>query len=82
MNENEDWRLFDQDKYLKGVTLVRRRYRQYSKNPTWDHDHCSFCWAEFCLEGCPESLQAGYATENDHPWMRPKCFEDFKDRFN
>ena len=61
MKEN-DWRLRGQEKFLKGVTLVRRRYRQYAQNPRWDHDHCSFCWAEFCLKGCPDALQDGYAN--------------------
>lgn len=77
-----DWRLFGQEAYLKGVTLVHRRYRQYAKNPNWDHDHCSFCSAEFYLKGCPEALQEGYATEDDYHWICPNCFEDFRDRFN
>ena len=78
--EKSDWRLFGQEKYLKGVTLVHRRYRQYAPNPNWDHDHCSFCWASFDAED-PESLPQGYATEDDYHWICEKCFEDFKDLF-
>jgi len=81
MKKEDDWRLTGQEKYLKGVTLVHRRYRQYKENPNWDHDHCAFCWIEFCLEGCSGSIQEGYATQDDYHWICPKCFVDFKDRF-
>ncbi len=81
MEEKDDWRLAGQEKYLKGVTLVHRRYRQYKDNPNWDHDHCAFCWVEFCLEGCAGSIQEGYATQDDYHWICPQCFQDFKDRF-
>jgi hypothetical protein len=39
-----DWRLQGQEKYLGGVTLVRRRWQQ--QRPDWDHDHCEFCGAK------------------------------------
>ena len=81
MKEEEDWRLAGQEKYLQGVTLVYRRYRQYKDNPNWDHDHCVFCWTEFCLEGCADSIREGYATEDDYHWICPNCFADFKDKF-
>jgi hypothetical protein len=64
-----------------GVTLVRRSYRQYTKNPNWDHDHCEFCFAEFCLKDHESALQAGYATTDDYRWICPVCFEDFKEMF-
>jgi hypothetical protein len=81
MTNKEDWRLTNQENYLKGVTLVRRSYRQYAKNPNWDHDHCDFCWAEFCFKQCEGALQEGYATLDDYHWICPTCFEDFKDMF-
>jgi hypothetical protein len=81
MIEEGYWRLMGQETYLKGITLVYRKYRQYKKNPDWDHDHCSFCWVEFSLEGCVDSIQEGYATEDGYHWICPKCFNDFKDRF-
>ena len=80
--KKDDWRLTGQEKYLKGVTLVHRKYRRYEKNPDWDHDHCVFCWVEFCLKGCADSIQEGYATLDDYHWISPKCFEDFKDQFD
>jgi hypothetical protein len=74
-----DWRLRRQERYLKGVVLVYRRYRQYSKD--WDHDHCEFCGAKFMVTDRPGVLHEGYATEDDYRWICPKCFEDFKDMF-
>jgi len=82
MRSDNDWRLQGQEKYLKGIKLVRRKYRQYAKNPDWDHDHCSFCWVEFCLKENCDSLKEGYATLDDYHWICPTCFEDFKDLFN
>jgi len=82
MTEKSDWRLRNQEKYLKGVTLVLRVYRQYAKNPKWDHDHCAFCWAEFSTHDSPGVLHAGYATADDYHWICPTCFEDFKADFD
>jgi hypothetical protein len=81
MTDKKDWRLNNQEKYLKGVTLVRRSYRQYAKNPKWDHDHCDFCWEKFSLTECEGSIREGYATVDDYHWICPACFEDFKDMF-
>jgi hypothetical protein len=81
MREKDDWRLGGQENYLKGVKLVYRKYRQYAKSPSWDHDHCAFCWAEFFLGDGPEYLKEGYATLDDYHWICPTCFEDFKDLF-
>jgi hypothetical protein len=80
MREENDWRLTNQQSYLKGVTLIWRKYRRYSD--TWDHDHCEFCWEKFMDIGDPEVLREGYATEDDYRWICEQCFEDFKDIFN
>jgi len=76
-----DYRLTGQEKYLKGVKLVRCKYRQNPKNPKWDHDHCEFCSSTFCLEEHSDCLKEGYATLDDYRWICPTCFEDFKDLF-
>ncbi len=81
MDECIDWRLQGQERYLKGVKLVRRPYRRYAKNPDWDHDHCAFCRATFIVEDRPGALHEGYATTNDYYWICPQCYEDFKDEF-
>jgi hypothetical protein len=77
-----DWRLTGQEGYLRGVTLVRRRYRRYRKNPEWDHDHCEFCWAKFMIEDYPGVLHEGYATLDDYRWICDRCFDDFKELFD
>ena len=76
-----DWRFSGQEKYLKGVKLVRRKYSQNPKNQHWDHDHCEFCGVEFCLKEHCDSLKEGYATLDDYRWICPMCFEDFKNLF-
>jgi hypothetical protein len=81
MVDRSDWRLTNQEAYLKGATLVRRRYRRYAKNADWDHDHCEFCWAKFMMEDHPDVLHEGYATLDDYHWICPACFEDFKEQF-
>ena len=63
MVEKDDWRLTGQEEYLQDATLYWKKYRPYSD--TWDHDHCAFCWAEFCLAGCDDALSEGYATEDE-----------------
>jgi hypothetical protein len=79
--EKDDWRLTNQENYLKGVTLVHRKYNQSIENPNLDHDHCCFCWAKFSLFDDPEFLKEGYATTDGYHWICSQCFEDFKDRF-
>ena len=79
MREPNDWRLTTQEKYLKGVQLEWKDYARPSE--TWDHDHCSFCWAKFMDASQPEMLKAGYATPDEYYWVCPTCFEDFKDLF-
>ena len=81
MVDSSDWRLTNQMKYLSGLPLVRRCYRRYPKNPEWDHDHCSFCWAEFAEDDRPEVLHEGYATQDDYYWICVECFSDFKEMF-
>lgn len=79
MVDKQDWRLTSQDKYLKGKVLVRKKYR--APSPTWDHDHCAFCWARFMEQPWPDTLQEGYTTEDEYYWICPECFEDFKEMF-
>jgi hypothetical protein len=78
MTDPGDWRLFGQEKYLKGVTLV---YKQYADRKTGtDHDHCEFCFEKFS-DTIPDALQAGYAADDDYRWICEKCFQDFKEMF-
>jgi hypothetical protein len=75
-----DWRLQGQERYLSGIELMWRAYRQKSDNPDWDHDHCAFCWAKFMVDE-PEALHAGYCTLDEYHWICKACFEDFRGRF-
>ena len=80
MTAKPDWRLQGQEKYLQGIALVHRLYRQNPKNPDWDHDHCEFCWAKFSLTA-PDALREGYASQDDYRWICTTCFTDFRERF-
>lgn len=77
MVSNHDWRLHGQENYLKGVNLVWRKWVR--PKPTWDHDHCEFCWASFSDLG--DNLREGYSANDNYNWICEKCFEDFKEMF-
>jgi hypothetical protein len=77
---DQDWRLADQDKYLSGVTLARRQWRE--SRPGWDHDHCEFCFAKFGDERLPDVLREGWTTPDEYRWICDICFGDFKAQFD
>jgi hypothetical protein len=79
MREIDDWRLTNQDRYLKGVELIWRAYK--SANPSNDHDHCEFCWAKFMADESIDALREGYATDDRYRWICKTCFDDFSDLF-
>jgi hypothetical protein len=80
MRETDDWRLTNQDRYLKGVDLVWRTYKP--ANSSSDHDHCEFCLAKFMTDKSVEALSEGYATNDGYRWICKACFEDFSDLFS
>ena len=81
MVDPNDWRLNGQLRYLCGVDLCWRTYRQYPKDENWDHDHCAFCWAKFMVVDYPEVLHAGYCTVDEYHWICSSCFNDFHEIF-
>ncbi len=81
MVDPSDWRILNQETYLKGVALQWRTYRRYPKNPDWDHDHCSFCREKFIVESYPDVLHEGYCTLDEYHWICGKCFDDFREMF-
>lgn len=81
MVDPNDWRLQEQERYLKGETLSLRTYRRYESNPEWDHDHCEFCGAKFAVEEEPNVLHEGYCTADESRWVCTPCFNDFKSIF-
>lgn len=78
MLEKNDWRLTNQEEYLKNAKLNFSRYKVLS--PHWDHDHCAFCWEKFGEND--ENLKQGYCTPDKTYWICEECFNDFKDMFN
>ena len=76
--KSDDWRLQGQKQYLQDARLVKRKYQIYREG--WDHDHCIFCKAKFCLDK-EECLSEGYATEDNYYWICESCFNDFREMF-
>jgi hypothetical protein len=79
MREPEDWRLTNQERYLRGVTLVWRSYSP--ENPENDHDHCAFCSDKFMVSE-PGTLHEGWSTEDRYRWICATCCDDFQDLFH
>jgi hypothetical protein len=79
MGNVNDWRLNNQETYLKGVALKFQPYAPSSANN--DHDHCEFCLAKFMVTPGPEILTTGYATVDRSRWICEPCFNDFAERF-
>ena len=69
-----DWRLMDQEEYLKGVSLKHSRYVTF--NESWDHDHCAFC-----SDKIDASTENAYCTTDYYHWICPECYNDFKEMF-
>jgi hypothetical protein len=67
-----DWRLLDQESYLKRATLRRSRY---TCAPERDHDHCEFCGTKFSMRS--EDTHEGYSTLDDYYWICVQCYNDF-----
>ena len=63
MQDNRDWRLTSQEKYLEGVSLKLKKYKR--NRDGWDHDHCEFCWKELRESPSDSVLNEGYATEDN-----------------
>src|ERR1700741_152731 len=67
---------------LRSNQLSWSRYTQPS--PTWDHDHCEFCFRRFAEPGAgyTDSTEFGYATPDRFDWVCKDCFDKYKDRFD
>lgn len=79
MISEDDWRLTNQGKYLRGETFYFKKYTEYSSN--WDHDHCEFCSTKFATMKSDNIINEGYATKDNYRWICTNCFEDFKKMF-
>lgn len=72
-----DWRIQGQERFLYGVSLLRKQYQNYSDH--WQHDHCEFCGEKFSEQ--PNNLNVGYVTMNNYHWICENCFKDFNQLF-
>jgi hypothetical protein len=79
VNTPKDWRLTNQEKYLRGATLHFRSYAPAT--PPTDHDHCEFCSIKFMAAALPGVLNSGYTTADQYRWICSDCFDDFQDQF-
>jgi len=71
----DDWRRQGQERYLNDAVLTQGVYSPLAGN---DHDHCEFCAGKF---GGGGELTWGYTTADRYWWIRPRCFEDFRNEF-
>ena len=72
-----DWRLTNQEKYLKNKVLILKDYK--NRTTSTDHDHCEFCFDKFSEE--EQDIHRGYCTVDNYHWICPYCYEDFKELF-
>ena len=79
MRAENDWRLTNQEGYLKGVALSWRSYVPAGTGN--DHDHCEFCAEKFMVGGVHNTLAEGYSTQDGYRWICKTCFDDFVDLF-
>ena len=78
--QSDDWRLRNQENYLRGVTLHWSMWTE--TRPGWDHDHCAFCFAEIADSRHPKAMHEGYTDAEDYHWICMTCFDDFKELFD
>lgn len=77
-NNDKEWRLQGQEKYLLGKALF---YKKYADNlTTTDHDHCEFCSKKFSVI-IHDCLTEGYTTFDNYHWICENCYRDFKNDF-
>lgn len=77
MKEKKDWRLTNQENYLKHKQLIFANY--IAPSVSWDHDHCEFCCKKFSSNH--SDLHEGYCTLDHNHWICEECHEDFKEMF-
>ena len=79
---NEDWRSrLPHDDHLHGLEWCRSQYAQPS--PTWDHDHCEFCWRRFAEpDKFADAIPSGWTdVERQFHWVCEDCFQYFRQQY-
>jgi len=72
-----DWRLTNQEKYLKNKKLIMMDYKD--RTSSTDHDHCEFCFEKFSED--TQDINNGYCTDDCYYWICLNCYNDFKELF-
>lgn len=73
-----------------GSVLRLTSYR--AQDPSWDHEHCIFCWRKFVdpdfheghrrmLAEDDHTARKGYTDENERSWVCVECMAEFGDGF-
>jgi hypothetical protein len=75
----KDWRLSNQERYLKGAKISWNTF--HAIDSTDDHAHCAFCWAKFMKGNSPGGITEGFATVDKKHWICKSCYENFKEVF-
>jgi len=75
----DDWRRDGQEAYLSGLEFQFKKYEK--KSERWNHDHCEFCFAKFMENPNEDTLQQGYASNDNYRWICEECFNDFLPEF-
>jgi hypothetical protein len=66
---------------MRGLEMRRALWSRPSYNPTWDHDHCTFCNKEISDSPSGDVLSWGYVDSGDNAWVCARCFEALKHHF-
>jgi len=74
---DKDWRVTNQEKFLKGKSFALKKFVIEKGKENWDHEHC-----EFCFRIIDTQSPDGYATKDNKHWICPDCFNDFKNQFD
>lgn len=70
----DDWRAANA-RFIKGCTLLRRRFRAANGQPV---EHCIGCWAKFSEAAGSDTLDEGYATYTEYDWVCGNCYEELR----
>lgn len=76
MGDSKDWRLSEQNEFLRNSSLY---HREYVPSESSDHEHCEFCGAK--ISNHEGDISEGYTTTDLYHWICPTCFQDFKAEF-
>ena len=76
MIKDDDWRIRDQELYIRKKAFYKHSFLERYVND--DHAHCEFCWAKFDRS---ENSQKGLSTLDDEFWVCEECFADFQEKY-